>query len=236
MPRSPGLGKCVHCLNDPVERNLDHVFPRSWYPDETPDNIEKWQVPSCIPCNSKYGKIESDFLSRVGLALESEHPASRSVVQRALRSMRPADGRNERDTAMRAARRKKILAQTLEGARIPREATIPGMGERWGRPVEQQVAVLLPAESLRLMTEKIVRGIFHVEDGQFIESPFKIDFFVLPDDPASEWSAILDKFATTYAREPGLVVRRAIVPEDRRSSLFEILFWKQFKTYASVTA
>src|ERR1700736_2070182 len=136
MPRSPGLGKCVHCLKDPVERNLDHVFPRSWYPDETPDNIEKWQVPSCIPCNTKYGKIESDFLSRVGLALEPEHPASRTVVQTAMRSMRPAAGRDERDKMLRHARGKKILAETLQGAQIPKGATIPGMGERWGRPVE----------------------------------------------------------------------------------------------------
>jgi hypothetical protein len=94
---------------------------------------------------------------------------------------------------LRHARRKKILAETLQGAEIPKGATVPGMGERWGRPVEEQVAVLLPAESLRLMTEKIVRGIFHVQDGVFIELPYKIDFYVLPDDVAAEWSVILDK-------------------------------------------
>jgi hypothetical protein len=128
------------------------------------------------------------------------------------------------------------MAETLRGAQIPHEATIPGMGERWGRPIEEQIVVLLPADSLELMTKKVVRGIFYVEDGLFIEPPFTIDFFVLPDDAASEWSVVLNKFGTVYAREPGLVVRRAVVPEDKRSSLFEILFWQQFKTYASVTA
>ena len=40
-----------------------------------------------------------------------------------------------------------------------------------------------------------------------------------------------------YAREPGIVVRRAVTPEDGVNSLFAITFWKQqFKTYASVTA
>jgi hypothetical protein len=110
------------------------------------------------------------------------------------------------------------------------------MGERWGRPIEEQAAVLLPARSLRLMTEKIVRGIFYVEDGIFIEPPFTIDFFVLDEHGAKEMVDALDKFGTVYAREPGLMVRRAVVPADNRSSLFEILFWKQFKTYASVTA
>jgi hypothetical protein len=34
---------------------------------------------------------------------------------------------------------------------------------------------------------------------------------------------------------PGVVVRRAVAHDDRLCSLFEITFWKQFKTYASVT-
>jgi hypothetical protein len=61
MAKGPGPGKCVHCLSDTVERNWDHVFPKSWYPEVTAKDLAKWQVPSCIPCNTKYGKIESDF-------------------------------------------------------------------------------------------------------------------------------------------------------------------------------
>ena len=235
MAKNPGKERCVHCLKEGIERNWDHVFPRSWYPEDTPENIAKWQIPSCIPCNERYGRIEADFLSRVGLALEPHHPASRGVIETALRSMKPAAGRDDRDSAMRLARGKKILAETLQGAEIPREATIPGMGERWGRSPEEQIAVLLPAESLELMTKKIVRGVFYIKDEIFIEPPYEIDFFVLPDDAASQWATVLDKFGKSYARPPGLVVRRA-VEADKRSSLFEIVFWQQFKTYASVTA
>jgi hypothetical protein len=32
MAKKPENGKCVHCLMDPVERNWDHMFPKSWYP------------------------------------------------------------------------------------------------------------------------------------------------------------------------------------------------------------
>jgi hypothetical protein len=218
-----------------VERNWDHAFPKSWYPDVTPKDLAKWQVPSCIPCNSKYGRIESDFLSRVGLSLEPHHPASRNVVETAMRSMKATAGRDERDRELRHARGTRILAETLQGAAIPQGATIPGMGERWGRPVEDQIAVLLPAPSLRLMTEKVVRGIFYVQDGVFIEPPYKIDFYLLPDDAAAIWSVTLDTYGVVYSRPPGLVVRRAIEGEDERRSLFEITFWQQFKTYAAVT-
>ena len=101
MAKRPKPGKCVHCLNDPGERNWDHVFPRSWYPNDTPKGLAKWQIPSCIPCNARYGKIESDFLSRVALALEPQHSGSLGVIETGLRSMKPAAGRNERDSAMR---------------------------------------------------------------------------------------------------------------------------------------
>jgi hypothetical protein len=235
MAKPPKPGKCVHCLKNPVERNWDHVFPESWYPDSTAPNIEKWRIPSCIPCNTEYGKIESDFLSRVGLSLDPYDPASRSIVQAALRSMKAQAGRNERDRRRRTNKGRKILGEVLQGAQIPSSGVIPGLGNRWNLPLEQQVAVLLPAESLRLMTEKIVRGIFYVEDTRFIEPPYKIDFFVLDDDGARPLKETLNKFGSVYAREPGIIVHRAVVPEDNLSSLFEIEFWKQFKTYATVS-
>jgi hypothetical protein len=235
MRKKLGPGKCVHCLKDVEERNSDHVFPASWYPDSTPPNLEKWQIPSCIPCNSDYGKLESDLLSRVGLCLDPHATASKSIVESALRSMKYQAGRNDRDRALRAARGRKILGETLHGADIPETAVIPGMGNRWNLPTEEQVAVLLPAESLRRMTEKIVRGIFYIEEQKFIEPPYVIDFFVLPEDATAPWSQALDKFGTVYAREPGIVVRRTVAHEDNISSLFEITFWQHFKTYASLS-
>jgi hypothetical protein len=143
--------------------------------------------------------------------------------------------RDHRDRALRAARGKKVLGETLHGADIPETAVISGMGNRWNLPTEEQVAVLLPAESLRRMTEKIVRGIFYIEEQKFIEPPYVIDFFVLPEDATAPWSQALDKFGSINACEPGIVVRRAVAHEDDMSSLFEIKFWQHFKTYASVS-
>jgi hypothetical protein len=177
MAKRPKLGKCVHCLCDPVERNWDHVFPRSWYPDTSPGNLYKWQIPSCIPCNRELGAIEEDFLRRVGLCLDPNDPASRSIVENALRSMRPEAAKNERDRNIRAGLRKRVLSEVLEGDAIPNTGIFPGLGERWKRPREEQAAVLVPAEFFPRLTEKIVRGIFYVKDGKFIEPPYKVDFF-----------------------------------------------------------
>lgn len=231
----PPNGKCVHCLAESVERDWDHVFPQSWYPDETPENIEKWKVPSCIDCNSRYGRMESDLLSRISLSLDPTDPASRSVIYAAMRSMQPSVGRNEKDSRHRAARRQRILDDTRQGAEIPEGGLVPGMGERWGRALEDQVAVLVPADSLEKMAEKIVRGIFFVEDSKFIEPPYAIELCFLEGEAERHWKNMLDRFSQTYERPPGIVVRRAVTPEDGISSVFEILLWQQFRMYAHVT-
>jgi hypothetical protein len=235
MAKRPGRGKCVHCLKGATQRNWDHVFPASWYPDSTPPNLEKWRIPSCIPCNSKYGKLESDFLTKVGLCLDPHDSASRSIVQTALRSMKPAAARNSRDAKHRLDRARRVLVEALHGDDIPSHGIYPGLGDRWRELAGERIAVLVPVESFRLITEKIVRGIFFIEEQKFIEPPNKIDFFALGEEDAVFWEQVLDKFGTVYAREPGIVVRRAVAPDDGVSSLFSIEFWKQFKTYASVT-
>jgi len=235
MAKRLGPGKCVHCLQDVDQRNSDHVFPASWYPDSTPLNLEKWQIPSCVQCNSDYGKIENDFLIKVGLCLDPFDPASKTVVERAMRSLKPAAGRNARDAQHRLNKGRKILAEALQGDRIPDHGVFPGLGNRWADTNDEAVAVLVPVESFKRITEKIVRGIFYIEERKFIEPPYKIEFFALAEEDGLFWERVLEKFGKIYAREPGILVRRAVTPEDNISALFSIEFWRQFKTYASVT-
>jgi hypothetical protein len=216
-----------------VPRNWDHVFPESWYPDETPADLAKWQIPSCIPCNSAYGKIESDFLTHIGLCLDPSLPGARSIVEKALRSVKRSAGRDEKDGARRVAKGMRILKSSEELDHIPIESVVPGLGAK-GPPDEDPHPILVPAEYFRKMTYKIVRGIYYVHYGKFIEPPFEIDFFLLTDDDAAFVRTAMEKFGTTYEREPGLKVRCAITPEDNTSSIFEITFFGQFKTYASV--
>jgi hypothetical protein len=234
VAKRPKPGKCVHCLRDSVERNWDHVFPESWYPDSTPPNLYKWQIPSCIPCNSDLGKIEDEFLGLVALCLDPNAPASQSIVRKALRSMNPAAGTSPADRKARAALARRVRNRLLEGQDIPLSGVYPTLGERWGRPRGEGIGVRIPAECFRRLTEKIVRGIFFLEDKKFIEPPYHVLFFALDDASAQPARELIDQTGVTYAREPGIVVRRAVVPEDGISSMFEIEFWGQFKTHALV--
>jgi hypothetical protein len=233
MAKRPAPGKCVHCLKDPVERDWDHVFPEAFYPSSSPKNQYKWQIPSCVPCNSALGKIEDDFLRRVGLCLDPFSPASRDIALKAFRAHTPEAGKNERDRNARAALRKRVFDQALEAENYPQEAIYPGMGVRSGIPKEDHLPVLIPVETFDRLTEKIVRGIFYVADRKFIEPPFTVESFALDPSVSGPIQELIEKFATTYAREPGIIVRRAVT-DDGISSLFEIEFWGQLKRYATV--
>lgn len=234
MTKRPTPQNCVHCLVHSTEMSWDHVFPTSWYPDTTPADVEKWAIPSCIRCNHSYGQIEQDFLSRVALALDPDHPASRSVIAKAMRGTDPTIARSDRDKRARDAKRKSLIDSLMTGDAIPREATFPGMQEKWDRPIEEQVAIAVSVDSVKRMASKIVRGIFHVVDKKLIEPPFEIEQFVVHEAEASGMHNILDRFGTEFSRPPGITVRRAVVPDDGMSSVFEITFWQQMKIYAVV--
>jgi hypothetical protein len=234
LAKKPKPGPCVHCLRHSEELNWDHVFPLSWYPDTTPANEEKWKIPSCPACNAEYGRIERDLLIRLGHCLDPDDPASKSIVEKAIRAVRASAAGSEKDRKARAAKRQAIRGELMQGADIPREATYPGMGERWNRPVEEQVAIGIPVESVQRMTEKIARGLFFIEDGKLIEPPFQIEHFPVHADAAQPVKQLINRFGKTHSRPPGLIVRRAVVPDDGMSSLFEITFWGQFVAYATV--
>jgi hypothetical protein len=94
MAQKAEIGKCVHCLKDGVDLTSDHMFPKSWYPDTTPENLEQWQFPCCRGCNQRYSKIEDDLLNRFALVLDAKHPASQGLVDAALRAIDPNAGRD----------------------------------------------------------------------------------------------------------------------------------------------
>jgi hypothetical protein len=108
----------------------------------------------------------------------------------------------------------------------------PGLGERWGRPIEQQLAIAIPDDSFPAITEKIVRGLAYREDDEFIEPPQKIECRLATEEGLEYVKDLLAKYGKEFKREPGLVVRRA---RSAAGDLYEITFWDQFKTYAIVS-
>jgi hypothetical protein len=235
MARKPGPGKCVHCLDEFQIRNWDHVFPRSWYPNSTPLNLEKWQIPTCKKCNSDYGKLEEELFVILAMTVTPNTEASSGIYERALRSVDESLGRGKRDRLARRARKQKVLQSLLRGDEIPNEGIYPGLGERWDRPREDQVAFLIPADYIRRFCEKIVRGITYRESKSFIESPFSVEFYPLNDSGAEPIKRALDRHGAAYARGPGFEVIRDVPPDEPRTAIFKITIFGEFVMYAFVS-
>ena len=235
MAKRPAAGRCVHCLGFCEELTWDHVFPNAWYPITTPENLEKWKIPSCPPCNAKHGKSECDLLIRLGLCIDPDDPRSAGIVEKALRALSAEAARNERDAKARSARKREVLSQVFTGPNIPFAAVYPGFGPQPGVLAADHVAVPIKKKSVDLLTEKIVRGITYIEDGRFIESPYQIDFFALLEGSAAPLNKVLARFGRTYDRGPGITVERAVVPEDQMTSVYRVDIWGRLKTYAIVS-
>lgn len=224
----------MHCPVSTSDWNWDHVFPRSWYPDAVPQNLEKWQVPACRKCNSEYGRLEDDLLIRVGLCLDPTDAKYGSIAQKAMRAISPECGRNKRDAAARLAKRERILGDRIIGNDIPDQGIYPGLGNRWNLPKKVLEAIKIPAESIRRVNEKIIRGIVLLEDKRYIEPPFKISFMAVEEASAQPVKDLLIRHGQEYAREPGVRVQRAVAPENQLSSVYFIEIWEQFRMYGSI--
>jgi hypothetical protein len=234
--KPPPIGKCIHCLSDNVSRNWDHVFPESWYPDTTPDNTAKWVVPSCYKCNMEYGILEQDLMNHLACCIDPTITEISGIYPKVLRSIDAAQAKSPRDARMREANRKKLLKKLLHGTEIPQEGIYPGLGERWGREKDSQIALKISATSIRRLCEKIIRGIYYIEDKKFIEPPYKIDFYALTDAGAKEINNLLEKYGEDYAREPGILVKRVVAHEDGISGFASVQIWGSLRMYASITA
>src|ERR1035441_8186201 len=105
---------CVHCLQFVKKPTSDHVFPRSWYPESTPENLEKWQIPSCSKCNHEYGRLEERLFIRLASCLDNQALESLGVGSKLVRALDPLRGRDARDTSIREKKARSFLAAMHE--------------------------------------------------------------------------------------------------------------------------
>ena len=235
MARKFKSGVCVHCCTYSEELTSDHVFPDSWYPNTSIDYQDKWQVPSCAKCNRELGRIEKDLMIRIGLCLDRNDPACKGIVEKALRSLDPNCGKNEKDARARKAKRNHILGQSMEATEIPQRSIYPNFGFYPDHPFNGQVGITIPASSVRKVGEKIIRGIFFIDENKVIDENYKIETFITIDSGAQPLMDAVSRFGVVYEKHPGILIKKATV-EECLSSLFYIEIWKRFIIYGSITA
>lgn len=234
MARKPGPGICVHCLQEVPQRNWDHVFPQGWYPDTTPENIEKWKIPTCKRCNDEYGKLEEKLGIILSACVNPKTAQASGIWKKTLRSLDPSCGRTEEDRRAREQKKRKLLGMIRTGEEIPNDGIYPGLGERWGRSRDEQIALLVPAKDLKRIAEKIVKGLAFIEDGYLLDANAEIEHHVVTTEVAGPIEEILARFGEVHSRGPGIEVARAVTQDDGISAFYKITIWGEFVMYVSV--
>lgn len=224
---------CTYCLDDFPELTKDHVFARSWYPDSTPDNTYKPQVPACSPCNNKYSHYEEELLLLLAMCADPSHPASLGIVAKALRSVDPSQARGPRDAFGRRGKRQRLLKRIQPMDRLPTSGLLPSFRENWLSG--SRTAILVPAEELKTVVKKWIRGIHYLTTGRRIGRQEVIDVFFAEDEHAEAAFKLLRPHTKQYIHGPGIVIEQAVAAErGEEISLYDITIWEQFRALASV--
>jgi hypothetical protein len=198
------------------------VPSRSWYPDTTPETIQRWKVPACPECNNHLGQLEKDLLVRLALCIDPHSPAASGIAAAALRALGiDAGDLPEGEKAHRERLRARIKAECMphaETAALP--GKIPGLGPPDDQPSEWAIGI--PWAALSIIAEKIARGCEYKLKMRYVELPYGIRTAVSESDEVPEALApgirVLD-FG------PGCKIQRLFVAEDHNIVRYWITVW-----------
>lgn len=236
MPQSDPR-RCVHCGQALAKgtETRDHVFPKSWYPETTPDDVQRWTVPCCGDCNEKLGSMEKELFNRLALCVDPRKAEAAGLSERAMRAMGiGAEGLSEEETKIRRAQKLKIIEATK-----PYKAgteTLPGLGPHPGFREDEQIQINIPADKLNRVAEKIVRGCEFVLAKRIIDEPYRVGIYFVHEHnvPDQVVRVFIDPNAHKTELGPGFQVTRAAAHDEPGTVVYRIDIWRTLTIYASV--
>lgn len=226
---------CAYCrkaLTEKSQLTSDHVLARSWYPGDTPA-VEKWQVPACHECNSRYSRMEDDVLTRLALCLDPEKPELKKIIESALRSMDPREGRNAAD-AWRRLRRKWTMRNEARDIWNPEmRGLLPSFRNNFYKGSRK--GILISADALRAVVQKWIYGIHLCELGEAVPEQAEVSTYFVDHSVEEESFAEIASHAKIIQKGPGVEVAIWHRKEgDYAITLYAFHIWQSFKAYGSV--
>ncbi len=223
---------CAYCTQMVSRPEAEHVFPESWYPDGTP-RAEMAFVPSCRGCNHFYGKVE-ERLGRVLLMCVDPRitPQIGSVHRRVERSIRPRDIFDKH----RAGKRRSLQASIQILGREDVADALPSpvhpqfgpMRTPGGLSADGAPALRYNPNDLDIVTQKLVRGVYWLCQGQPLPLPVSVDTPVMTDNPGRVVRSVLDQGLELRGFPPAFVYTGGVSASDPLVSIWFFVIWDHF--------
>lgn len=226
---------CVYCFKkiDTNSGNKDHVFPDSWYPDSTPNNVQRWKVPACKKCNSKFQVAEDELFVRWGIGVEPGVDACLGIHERAMKRIAFLGVKDFR----RFRRKLSVLRKIVNSLHLWKpETTHAGMTPKPG--VRTDMAVLIPKKFKDLFSKKLIKGTEFKLRNKYIRGEKRIRFFYeMSNDPLRghyiAWERLLSG-GETINLGPGFCVKWAVDPNNTERSLYCFDIWGHIRFWGLV--
>jgi hypothetical protein len=235
IKRPKSDGRCVHCRDQASTK--DHVFPDSWYPDSTPEKVQRWTVPCCVKCNRDLGLVEKEVFVRLGLCVNPEKVAATGISKRVIRSFGiGAEALDEDEARIRVALKKEVFKGAKPYSDEARAHLLPGIGPHPEAPVDQQIQIGIPADKLNEVARKIIRGCeFWFSGGRIVEPPYEIEVFFAHQKDVPDVIRVFSQF-DAFHFGPGFRVRRGVAHDEPLSAIYEAVIWDSLTFYAVILA
>jgi hypothetical protein len=227
--------RCVHCGQPMAQETRDHVFPKSWYPETTPGEVQRWTAPSCGTCNNKLGGMEKEVFNRLALCVDPRKTEVAGLSAKAMRSL----GIGAEDLSPEEAEHRRAQKLKIVGATRPYKAgteTLPGLGPHPGFPEDQLLQIDIPADQLREVAKKMVRGCEFVLANRIIEKPYDVGIYFVHEHnvPDILVRAFEGPSANTTHLGPGFSVTRAAAHDEPDAVMYKIIVWGTLVIYAAI--
>ena len=227
--------KCIHCLRDLIDQNevtMDHILPRSWYPDNTPENLEKWKAPACFDCNNRLSKVEQELLLTLPLCINPTKAEASGMTKRALASLGVGVDVKTMDSDEYKHRRGKLAkiianAKPFDGKSTP----FPNFGVHEGFPANEHMTIKLP--DVKAFADKVIRGIEYKIGDRYIEEPYSVNVYFREKNEITFVEELFKK-VSIVERGPGFVIQRGYSNEDSGTVLMKVTIWGTFVIYGSI--
>jgi hypothetical protein len=227
--------RCVHCGQQLGDETRDHVFPKSWYPETTPGEIQRWTVPSCADCNNKLGGMERELFNRLALCVDPRKIEAAGLAAKAVRSM----GIGTEELSAKEAEHRRVQKLKITSATGPYETgtdTLPGLGPHPGFRDDELLRIDIPSDLLYVVAEKIVRGCEYVLANRIVEKPYNVNIYFVHEHHVPDLlaRAFVGPSADITHLGPGFKVTRVTAHDEPNTVMYKVVVWGTLVIYAVI--
>ncbi len=230
------IGRCVYCRNDFPRASLtrDHVIAGSWYPQSTPQTVQRITALSCRPCNTdRYSASERYLFLRLAACVDPKLPGTDGIWEKAKRTMDVTMACDDKERAHRQGAREALGRVAFEMENIPDSGVLPSFVRNFN--LGSRTAIFVQADKLDSIIEKWGLGVHSHVWKEAASVDAEVAILHVGQSVTQEAFRGSEEHWKSIDCGPGIQIRYLAVREgDERHSLYEFRIWETFVTHVSI--